>query len=164
MHGIYLLALLACGSDNEKSGSDSVISDEDARAIDLWDELSGYETWEQHSDWTGMVLSEDGTHGDYVSIWMNDAAAAAIDSGDGGDLPEGSIIVKEGYNDVPGGGVGDELKGLTVMLKEEGWGDDGWFWAKFDTDRGGGVQLAGAVAACANCHAGGQDAVLFTTW
>ena len=111
-----------------------------------------------------MVLSEDGTHGDYVSIWMNDTAAAAINSGGGGDLPEGSIIVKEGYNDVSGGGVGDELKGVTAMLKEEGWGDDGWFWAKFDTDRGGGVLLAGAVAACANCHAGGQDAVLFTTW
>ena len=160
MHGIYLLALLACGSDNEKSGSDSVISDEDARAIDLWDELSGYETWEQHSDWTGMVLSEDGTHGDYVSIWMNDAAAAAIDSGDGGDLPEGSIIVKEGYNDEA---VAD-MKGLTVMLKEEGWGDDGWFWAKYPTDGSGIATIAGTSSGCTGCHSTGQDSVRFTSW
>jgi hypothetical protein len=160
MRALFLLTLLACGSDNGETGSTPVISDEDTRAIDLWDELSGYETWEQHADWTGIVASEDGTHGDFVSIWMNDTAAAAINTGGGGDLPEGSIIVKEGYNDE----AGADMKGLTVMLKEEGWGDDGWFWAKFDTDGGGGIQLSGAASACSDCHASGQDAVLFTTW
>jgi hypothetical protein len=160
MRALFFLSLLACGSDKVDTGSGSVISDEDARAMDLWSDLDGYDTWEQHADWTGIVASSDGTHGDYVSIWMNDTAAATIHAEGGGDMPEGSIIVKEGYNDE----AGADIKGVTVMLKEEGWGDDGWFWAKYDTDGSGGVQLAGAVSACAGCHAGGQDGVLFTSW
>ena len=160
MRALLLVTLLACGSDKSDSGSGGIISDEDARAIDLWGDLDGYDTWEQYADWTGVLASDDGTHGDYVSIWMNDTAAAAINAGGGGDMPEGAIIVKEGYND----DAGADMKGLTVMLKEEGWGDDGWFWAKFETDNSGDVVLAGGVSACADCHAGGQDGVLFTTW
>ena len=159
MRAVICLVILACGADKADSGS-SIISDEDSRAIGLWSDLEGYDTWEQHADWTGVVASEDGTHGDYVSIWMNDSAAATINAGAGEDMPEGAIIVKEGYSDE----AGAEIGGLTVMLKEEGWGDDGWFWAKFAADGSGDVELAGSVSACAGCHASGQDGVLFTAW
>ena len=160
MRAFVFLCLLACATDEGDSGSGGIISAEDAAAVDVWDEIQGYEEWEQHADWTGIVASEDGTHGDYVSIWMNDIAASAINAGDGGEMPEGAILVKEGYLDAEG----TEFKGLTVMKKEAGWGDSGWFWAKYDPENPDPAQLAGEVSACSGCHAGGQDSVLFATW
>ena len=77
----------------------------------------------------GVSASEDGTHGASVQIWMNDLAADAIAAGDGADMPEGAILVKEGYGSEDGA-----ANGITVMAKESGWGDDGWFWAKYAGD------------------------------
>jgi hypothetical protein len=75
-------------------------------------------------------------------------------------MPEGAILVKEGYKDADGA----ESKGITVMLKEAGWGDDGWFWTKYPADGSGESVLAGSPNACTDCHEDGQDSVLFTTW
>lgn len=160
MRWSVLVLLMACGSNSADTGEGDGPSAEETRAVELWTELEGYETWEQHADWTGVVASEDGTHGDYVSIWMNDTAAAAINAGKGGELPEGAILVKEGYNDAEG----TDLKGFTVGIKEAGWGDDGWFWAKYDLDNPEPAQVAGSGNACSDCHAGGQDGVLFVSW
>ena len=154
--------LLACGkadNDPDTSADSGAISAEDQRAADLWAELEGYSEWQQHEDWMGVSASEDGTHGAFVQIWMNDLAADAIAAGDGADMPEGAILVKEGYGSEDGA-----ANGITVMAKESGWGDDGWFWAKYAGDGSGSVQLAGSVNGCTGCHSGGQDSVLFVTW
>jgi hypothetical protein len=156
------IVFAACGTDT-KSDDSTDSGEENAeqdRADQLWLDLEGYSDWAQHTDWTGVVASEDGTHGAFVSIWMNDIAATAIAAADGADMPQGAIIVKEGYSDA----AGAELGGITVMLKESGWGDDGWFWAKYPTDMSGTANLAGSPSGCTGCHTSGQDSVRFTTW
>jgi hypothetical protein len=155
------LLFAACGdgtkSDAEETGEiDAAVE----RAETLWQEMDGYADWAQHSDWTGVAASEDGTHGAFVSIWMNEVAATALAAADGADMPEGAIFVKEGYTDE----AGADLKGITVMIKEADWGDDGWFWAKYPTDGSGVASLAGSVSGCNGCHSTGQDSVRFTSW
>ena len=75
-------------------------------------------------------------------------------------MPEGAIIVKEGYDDVDG----TIVTGVTVMSRESGWGDSGWFWAKYDPADPEPAQYAGEVSGCTGCHSAGQDSVMFTTW
>ena len=152
--------VLACATKDDTSPDTSELSPEDERAAQPWEEMSGYSDWDQHADWTGVVASEDGTHGPFVSIWMNDVASDAIAAADGADLPEGAILVKEGYADEGA----ESANGITVMVKESGWGDDGWFWAKFAGDGSGDIQLAGSVSGCTGCHSSGQDSVKFVTW
>jgi len=157
------LVLAACATDT-KGGDDAVDSGgpdaAELRAADLWPDLEGYADWAQHEDWTGVVASEDGSHGPHVSIWMNQLAADAIAAADGGAMPEGAILVKEGYSDAEG----TDSNGITVMLKEADWGDDGWFWAKYKAGTDGEVALAGSPTACTGCHSTGQDSVRFVSW
>ena len=158
-----LIPLLGCsgGKTTDDTSTDSGgMSAEDQRATDLWSELSGYESWDQLEEWTGIVASDDGTHGAFVSIWMNNLAAETIAAGGGTDMPAGAILVKEGYSDAEGA----ESKGITVMVKESGWGDDGWFWAKYPADDSGVAVLAGSVNGCTGCHSSGQDSVRFASW
>lgn len=151
----------ACGADPQTDDQETGGLDAEAvRAEALWQEMDGYSDWAQHSDWTGIAASEDGTHGAFVSIWMNEVAATALAAADGADMPEGAIFVKEGYTDE----AGADLKGITVMIKEADWSDDGWFWAKYPTDGSGVATLAGSVGGCAGCHSTGQDSVRFTSW
>jgi hypothetical protein len=156
------IVFTACTDANKESrGSDTgEVNAAGVRADALWQSLEGYADWAQHSDWTGIQASDDGTHGAFVSIWMNDLAAGALAAADGADMPEGAIFVKEGYQDADGA----EIKGLTVMLKEAGWGDDGWFWAKYPTDGSGVATVAGDASSCSSCHSSGQDSVRFTSW
>ena len=158
-----LIPLLGCSggkSTDDTSPDTAGVSPEDQRATELWEELTGYESWDQLEDWTGIVASDDGTHGAFVSIWMNSQAADTIAAGDGSEMPSGAILVKEGYSDAEGA----ESKGITVMVKESGWGDDGWFWAKYPADGSGVAVLAGSVNGCTGCHSAGQDSVMFATW
>lgn len=152
---------LACGDKEDgDSGGDSGASGglsaaDQAAAEDLWSEISGYETWNQHADWTGIQASEDGTHGSHVQIWFNGTAAGSFEGG-GDEMAEGSILVKEGYSSADGATV----NAVTVMKKDGG----DWFWARYSAS--GDVTTAGADAAgsCGGCHAAGKDGIRFISW
>ena len=148
--------IIGCGDKDGDSG-ESAVSDEDAALAEaLWSSMSGYSSWNQLKDWTGVVLSADGTHGDYVQIWANDAAYDAILKGDA--MPDGAILVKEGYDD----DGGTSLKGLTAMQKIDGYDADNgdWFWAQFDADSGA-ASSAGALSGCYGCHSAYSEYVAF---
>ncbi len=155
----------ACASmDASKGGGDTAISAgaaiDEGLALDLWTELSGYEGWAQHEDWTGVVPSEDGTHGTHVQIWFNDSAGAPLNGEGSAPMPDGAILVKEGYDNADGSPV----NGVTAMKKIDGYDPDNgdWFWASYEPD--GAIKTSGSVAFCIGCHAPGQDGVRFVTW
>ena len=57
---------VACGaglSADTGAGADGMSSADQAVADELWADIAGYENWNQHEDWVGVHLSEDGTHG-----------------------------------------------------------------------------------------------------
>ena len=149
------MLLGACGDkDDTGAGSDSGsdASGEDAQiAADLWTAMSGYESWNQLDNWTGIVASADGTHGAYVQIWANDIAHKAILAGTA--VPDGGILVKEGYDDAGG----KSSKGLTAMQKIDGYdaANGDWFWAKYDAS--GSASVAGASSGCYGCHSAYDD-------
>ncbi len=156
------LTLFGCGdkdSDSASDGSDgSGSSGLDAETQALLDAAetatAGYESWGQLEDWTGIQPS-DSVHGDYVQIWLNDAAYKTIEAAAGGDMPDGAILIKQGYSDADGAEKGN----LTMMQKVEGYG---WFWASWSSS--GDVLLAGQPSDCTGCHESGQDSVRVTTW
>jgi hypothetical protein len=114
------------------------------------------ESWQQYEGWEGIVPSSS-VHGDFVQIWLNEAANTALTTGT--DLPDGAIIAKQTFHDANG----DSLKDITVMQKIDGFNSEGngWFWAQYLED--GTVQNEGSPAMCTGCHASGNDYVLFTS-
>ena len=153
LHVAFILtALSACAS----KGGDTAGSLDDATQA-LVDELlaasAGYDTWAQTQDWSGVRPTSGGAHGDSVQIWWNDLAFSAYEAGGAAPLPEGSILIKEGYNDAEG----TDLKAVTYL-----WKNDGLFWL---TTIDGSVTDAGYdYAYCLGCHEGAPDGVLSTTW
>ena len=71
--GIPLFALAACDTDNldDTAGAASV----DDLAAELWGEIDGWESWDAAQGWPALSISDDGTHGDFVSILVNDVEA-----------------------------------------------------------------------------------------
>jgi hypothetical protein len=136
-------ALAACASLGTPADQEHV--------SDLWQRMQGYTSWSQLEGWEGVVVSIDGTHGDFVQVWMNDVAAA-----DPKNLPVGSIVVKEGYRDE----AGQKLNAITVMERRAAGYDPehgDWFWGRFEKD--GTPTHAGGASLCIDCHdeAGGDD-------
>lgn len=117
----------------------------------LSDEIDGYQSWDT---FPGFEEWEIGTsvHGDYVKYFVNTTAKNNLKG-----LPDGSIIVKEGYSN------SKELKAVTVMKRIEGFDPEAgdWFWARYTPDgsltHAGG--RAGGTASCVDCHskADGND-------
>jgi hypothetical protein len=136
--GLPLFALTACGAPTEEE-----------LAEELWAEIDGWENWDNAEGWPAMSISDDGTHGDFVSIMVNDVEASG-----GGD---GAIIVKKGYD-------ADEVAkdGVTVMWKTDQYESaSGWFWAKYSDD--GTVALSGDPDGCTGCHSAGTDYQTYLT-
>lgn len=151
------LLLAACGDKGDDTGSDGGTdgSSDEAIAADLWTAMSGYSSWSQLDDWSGVVASADGTHGAYVQIWANDLAYDALVAGSA--VPDGGIVVKEGYNDE----AGTDLNGITAMQKITGYDADNgdWFWAMYDT--AGAASVTGAASGCYGCHSAYDDYTAF---
>jgi hypothetical protein len=141
---------LGCGGKEGAgdSGADNAAADA------LMAEIDGYTSWQQRDPWVGEQPSLDGTHGATVQIWANDLAIATLDAAAGGDMPDGALIVKEGYTD------SGDTRGIAVMKKEGG----AWVYAAFSAD--GNVQAYGDAteSGCGGCHASGQDSVRAWTW
>lgn len=157
-----VLLLAGCGEKggdtNEETGDDTFDDTDIAEAI--WSEIAGYSSWSQPPGWEGVVASADGTHGPYVRIWANAAAADTLAAGGKAPMPAGATFVEEGYDDEAGGSA----RGVTVMKKITNYnasaGD--WFWASYSPS--GEVATAGKVNLCIDCHGAGQDYVLSVTW
>jgi hypothetical protein len=142
--------LIGCGSKEGSGDSGNA----DAAADALKAEIDGYTGWQQRDPWVGEHASADGTHGATVQIWANDLTIATLDAAAGGDMPEGALIVKEGYTD------SGDTRGIAVMKKESG----AWIYAAFSAD--GNVQAYGDAteSGCGGRHSSGQDSVRAWTW
>ena len=138
-----LFFLLACGDDTKDTG----VSEEDAA---LWEEISDYSDWQQLENWTGVNAS-DSVHGVAMQTWYNDTAYEGLMQGEEA-MPNGSIIVKEGYADTEG----SDINAITVMKKIDGYNSEAgdWYWASFNVD--GSVNTSGAVDMCISCHNSSQ--------
>ena len=154
MKKLFLLLTISLfvGCENDEGKSE-----DEKTAENIWQEIQGYANWGQAVDWTGVKASLDGTHGDFVQIWLNQEALPSFEDSTSADLPYGSISVKEGYSSSDASSINT----ITVMKKIEGFDPDhgDWFWASFDPN--GDVNKAGSISSCYNCHASGTDYIRF---
>ena len=149
---LLLTISLFVGCENDEGKSE-----DEKTAEGIWQEIQGYANWGQAVDWTGVKASLDGTHGNFVQIWLNQEALPSFEDSTSANLPYGSISVKEGYSSSDG----TSINTITVMKKIEGFDPDhgDWFWASFDPN--GDVNKAGSISSCYNCHASGTDYIRF---
>lgn len=116
----------------------------DAQA--LWDYLQGYQKDFRLFPGKDKLYKGSDPHGAWLTTYVNSTAYQALTSAGGGELPTGSILVKENY-------MPDKtLASVTVMYKAANFAPEqgNWFWLKRTAD--GKVEAAGKVAACASCH------------
>ena len=137
-----LLTTAGCAENQQAKDLLEQLQDDDYRA-----------TYARAPGWPDALMpSAGGPHGSHVDIYVNDILAEAIESGDQLTAwPDGSLIVKDGWNNAEG----TDLKYVAAMEKR---GDD-WFWAEYDdADK---VEFAGYnLKTCTNCHDAGDDQVL----
>lgn len=131
------LGLVGCGDDQDPSGAKELwrrIHDEEYRS---WARAPGYEE----------RRTADSPHSDEVDIYVNDVVAGALEAGEAlTEWPEGSLVVKDGYD-------GSVLEIVAAMEKRAGR----WFWAEWDGH--GDSAYLGNPATCTDCHASGDDYV-----
>lgn len=108
--------------------------------------------------WPGTEPLYPGTepHGMLLTTYANATARAALADGDAGDLPFGSIIVKENY--MPD----STFAAATVMYRVEDYNPDhdDWLFAKYDPR--GEAEAFGRAAGCQACHQTAETGYIFT--
>jgi len=107
-----------------------------------------FNQWAQFPDRQGTQTSAL-PHGPMSNVFINDTVVAALNNFTG-QLPDGSIIVKENIGTDPSV---TEAK-LTVMWKVAGFdpNNNDWFWANMSPT--GQIQAEGKVQTCITCHGG----------
>lgn len=133
---VFTSALAACGDNQDPAGADAfwkAIHDQDYTS---WARAPGFED----------KAPSNAVHAANVTIYLNDTIAAALEGGAIDKWPEGSIIVKEGYD-------GDELFIVAAMEKRA----DGWYWGEWSAD--GATKYSGKPEVCTSCHESGADYV-----
>ena len=153
------LMVVGCstGKDTGDTATGNAIDADTQALIDAMDaEAAGYNAWSQTTNWNGVVSTPGGVHGESVQIWWSPDAYNTVVAQAGGDMPEGALIVKEGYDNAGG----SSLKAVTYMWKKDG----DWFWV--GKSAAGNVASAGyGIAECADCHAAStHDMVMAETW
>ena len=150
---IFLFILMISCSEKE-------LNPDEEMAIEIWDEIKGYESWNQPENFSGIQESNT-VHGNFVQIWLNGMSSEFFsDSTNENELMMGgSIIVKESYND----SQGEDKTGITVMKKIIDYDplNNNWFWINYKPDGTLGGKN-GAEQSCYNCHQSGKDYVLFS--
>lgn len=111
--------------------------------------------------WPGTEELYAGTepHGMLLTTYVNETAREALAAGTGaGDLPFGSIVVKENY--MPDG----TYAAATVMYRVEGYNPDhdDWLFAKYNGSEGD-VEAFGRPAECQACHQNAEPGYIYTT-
>ncbi|WP_340819177.1 cytochrome P460 family protein [Methanolobus sp. WCC4] len=139
-------------TDEETTAGDTVAEDAiDASALfTMLTEDDNYKDW---NIWPGKeaMMDGNGVHGDYVSIYVSDNALSAAEVG-GEIMPYETFVVKEGFNS------DEELTGVYLMYKAEGFDQENndWFWAAYSPD--GTVRSEGQLKGCIGCHEGNAEA------
>jgi hypothetical protein len=113
----------------------------------LWDEIhdADYTAWDRAPGYPERAPSS--VHGREMDLFVNDVVADALAAGEPLDAwPDGSVIVKDGYD-------GGKLTLVAVMAKQDG----AWFWAEYQET--GEVDASGSPRVCLNCHESGGDYV-----
>ncbi|NPE31300.1 hypothetical protein HNV12_25760 [Methanococcoides sp. SA1] len=121
-------------------------------AADLYEQITQEDNYKEWDIWPGLVeLNESkGVHGELITIYVSDNAFTAIEDNED-VMPDGSIILKEGYN------LDEELTRVLVMYKVNGYDPENndWFWAVYSPQ--GEVTTEGKVAGCIDCHSAKED-------
>ena len=148
---ISTLAVLAMTLGMTVAGCGDEPGDAGGQDRDLYDEAIAGDAYKSWSQFPGASpdLNLSGQHNNtFVRSFMNDIAVAAIADFDG-TFPEGTILVKEQYEDAEG----KVLSGHTVMLKIDGYdsahGD--WYWVAYNA-KGEATVHNGMAPYCSDCH------------
>ncbi len=127
-----LLIATACAED-----------DGEARALLASVQSQNYRTWSHAPGWE--TRSPSHAHTQTSDIFTNDALSAAlVTDPTHSNVPEGSLIVKDGYN-------ADHLALIAIMQKRS----TGWYWAEYSAT--GDPSFFGQPSVCINCHQLGTD-------
>jgi hypothetical protein len=120
-----------------------------AKLFTLISQTDPYPQWGQFPDRQGTLPSVL-PHGPMSRVWINGKVESALGNFTG-QLPDGSIIVKENV------GTSSQVTeaALTVMWKVAGFDpvNNDWFWANMSSD--GQIMAEGKVQSCTLCHGGG---------
>ena len=87
---MIIMFLASCENEAEKSQDEKT-------AESIWQEIDGYESWPQVSEWSGVMASIDGTHGSFVQIWINDVAMPSFQDSISSELPFASLLVNKAF-------------------------------------------------------------------
>ncbi len=119
-------------------------------------------TWYKGND-AKLESTIPGAHHKYVRTRFNAIAQSALGSDGtlpvGASFPEGSLIVKESYDE------NDNFKIYAVMEKapNNSAAGEGWLWAEYDADGKAVHSISKSNTGCINCHndSGNRDLVMF---
>lgn len=146
------LAAGGCTSTAMPPGSSGSSSPTGRQLATLITETDPYQQWSEFPDRQGTLPSVL-PHGPMSRVFINAAVESALATDFTGQLPDGSIIVKENV------GTSPEVTeaALTVMWKVQGFDppNNDWFWANVTPD--GQIAAEGKVQACAACHGGVRE-------
>jgi len=134
------------GDENAREDTASVTG---ADVYNMITEDSDYRQWDLWPG-AGEFYESSGAHGELLTTYVTEDAKIAIENREG-VLPEGSIVVKEGYTS------DRQLSNIVVMYKVEGYDPEhnDWFWASYSPE--GEVLAEGQVDGCINCHNSAKD-------
>ncbi|MFU8813834.1 MAG: cytochrome P460 family protein [Pseudomonadales bacterium] len=142
---VGLVLALGQGTGDVQAGEHD-LPEPDAEAV--WNYLNEANYEQEWQLWPGTQARYEGTepHGMLLTTYVNSAAYEALTEFPG-QMPRGSIIVKENYT------PDEELAAVTVMYKaEQGYNPEhnDWYWLKRQVD--GTVDATGRAEGCQACH------------
>lgn len=145
---VSIFLTIGCTTDgtNESETAESETGSQ-ADAAELYTQITegnSYKGWALMPG-TAEMDPGNGVHGDMITVYVSDDALAAIEN-KAGVMPNGSIILKEGYSS------GGELQDIVIMQKVDGFDPEhnDWYWAAYSPD--GEVLSEGSLSTCYNCH------------
>lgn len=129
-------------------------AEDNAEALALLDEVEAADYRSSFARAPGYEMPlapSDGPHGTHVDIYVDATVSEALVAEPAPTAwPDGSIIVKDAWNDEQG----EDLRFIALMEKR----GDVWYWAEFNGDRE--VVVAGLdTGRCTGCHDSGMDQV-----
>ena len=152
---VIVSAFLAIGcTTNDSDGSQTSESQTGSQvdASELYMQITeedNYKSW-AFMPGTSEMDPGNGVHGELITVYVSDDALSAIENNEG-VMPNGSIILKEGYSSE------GELREIVLMQKVDGFDPEhnDWYWAAYSPD--GDVLTEGSQPACYNCHSRVKD-------
>jgi len=125
-----------CGDDQDPEGAE-----------DLWQRIhdDGYRSWARAPGYETRRQS-NAPHGNEVDIYVNGVLEEALGASGVSSWPDGSLIVKDGFD-------GSDLELVAAMEKR---GAE-WYWVEWDGD--GSSTYSGKPDLCIDCHTSGADYV-----